>query len=72
MLVVTPSSSKANTGLDIRDEIHDVLELTLCVPKLHRLKGLLRGLEYGENAEDEDLYGEDDSGQAVRGTIAIR
>lgn len=71
VLVVTPSSSNADAGLDIRDEIHDVLELTLCVPKLHRLKGLLRGLEYGENAEDEDLYGEDDGGQVVRGTTAI-
>jgi sister chromatid cohesion protein DCC1 len=55
MVVVTPPSGNDNCAdLVIRNELHEVLELQPCVPKLHRLKGLLRGLEYDENAEDEE------------------
>lgn len=67
VLVTTPSAGNSDTGqaLEIRDELHDVMELVPCVPKLHRLKILLKGLGYGENAEDEDLYAEEEEPQPV-------
>ncbi|TFY76699.1 hypothetical protein EWM64_g7313 [Hericium alpestre] len=45
----------------IRDTLGEILELVPAVPKLHRLKGLLRGMEWEEGHEDEDDEGEGDS-----------
>lgn len=72
MLVATPSGGEGNAALEIRDELHDIFELTPCVPKTHRIKTLLKGLEYDENAEDEDLYGEEEEPPMVsRRLIAL-
>lgn len=63
VLVVTPpsyaksgqSSSGNSSDIVIRDEIHEVLELVPCVPRLQKLSSLLEGREYDEgHDEDED------------------
>ncbi|KAG7096867.1 hypothetical protein E1B28_004274 [Marasmius oreades] len=41
--------------LVIRDQVNEILELTPVVPKLHKLSTLLRGTEYSEDNEDEDM-----------------
>jgi len=38
----------------IRDELHEILELSPSVPKLHGLISLLRGKEYDELEEVQD------------------
>ncbi|KAG5648993.1 hypothetical protein DXG03_000342 [Asterophora parasitica] len=40
----------------IRDQINEILELTPSVPKLHTLTALLRGREYDDGQEDDDIY----------------
>jgi sister chromatid cohesion protein DCC1 len=63
ILVVTPPIG-ASTDVDdseitedvvIRDQISEVLELVPSVPKLHKLGLLLKGMEYEEGREDEDM-----------------
>jgi sister chromatid cohesion protein DCC1 len=66
ILVVTPPpigaspSSDFESELDlsddivIRDQLNEILELVPSVPKLHKLGGLLKGMEYDEGA-DEDM-----------------
>ena len=44
----------------IRDQLSEVIELVPSVPRLHKLKSLLRGREYDEGHEDEDMVSDDD------------
>ena len=71
LLVVTPPSdtSSLDASLEdgtvvVRDQINEILELTPVVPKLHKLSALLRGKEYGEDQEDEDI--DADAGDALK------
>jgi hypothetical protein len=48
--------------LAIRDSLNEIIELTPAVPKLHKLGVLLRGLEYGEEQEDDQTSNEDSTG----------
>ncbi|KJA30199.1 hypothetical protein HYPSUDRAFT_125678 [Hypholoma sublateritium FD-334 SS-4] len=57
-LVVTPipdehASKFADDALAIRDQVQEVIELIPCVPKLHKLTGLLRERQYDDATEDE-------------------
>ena len=65
--VVTPDSSFQDTDegepveeVFIRDQLSEVIELVPSVPRLHKLKSLLRGREYDEGHEDEDMVSDDD------------
>ncbi|KAF9268055.1 hypothetical protein L218DRAFT_854083 [Marasmius fiardii PR-910] len=49
--------------LVIRDQVNEILELTPVVPKLHKLKTFLRGSEYSEDHEEDDM--EDDGEQVL-------
>lgn len=59
VLVVTPNTGKfpldvttaSRESVVIRDELHEILELSPAVPRLHKLIGLLRGREYDESDE---------------------
>ncbi|KAG9316366.1 sister chromatid cohesion protein Dcc1 [Chiua virens] len=51
-LVVTPSRTDPSGTVHVRDQLHEVLELVPCVPRLHKLPVLLRGMEYDEGDED--------------------
>lgn len=42
-----------NESLVLHEEIHEIMELVPAVPKLERLNGLLRGLQYDDDDEDE-------------------
>ena len=44
----------------IRDQLREVIELVPSVPRLHKLKTLLRGREYDEGHEDEDMVSDDE------------
>lgn len=48
----------------IQESLNEILELVPAVPRLHRLRGLLRGMEWEEGHEDED-YDEADDGKLV-------
>lgn len=48
----------------IQESLNEVLELVPSVPRLHRLRGLLRGMEWEEGHEDEE-YDESDDGRLV-------
>ncbi|KAI1791296.1 hypothetical protein LXA43DRAFT_435172 [Ganoderma leucocontextum] len=50
----------------IRDQLNEVIELVPSVPRLHKLKSLLRGREYDEGHEDEDIVSDDDDVDASR------
>ncbi|EKM80114.1 hypothetical protein AGABI1DRAFT_91394 [Agaricus bisporus var. burnettii JB137-S8] len=61
VLVVTPPSSGSSISTTsgrepvvIRDELHEILEISPSVPKLHGLISQLRGKEYDESDEVED------------------
>ncbi|KAH7920068.1 hypothetical protein BV22DRAFT_1040301 [Leucogyrophana mollusca] len=54
-VIVATASKDAGGGVDIRDQLHEIIELVPAVPKLHKLTGLLRGLEYDEGDEDRVL-----------------
>ncbi|PIL34002.1 hypothetical protein GSI_03710 [Ganoderma sinense ZZ0214-1] len=64
--VVTPDSSLQGADEDepvevfIRDQLSEVIELVPSVPRLHKLKSLLRGQEYDEGHEDEDMVSDDE------------
>ena len=60
VLVVTPSADLA-TGpnndmprIEVQESLSEIVELAPTVPKLHRLRGLLRGMQLEEGHEDED------------------
>ncbi|THH32287.1 hypothetical protein EUX98_g1901 [Antrodiella citrinella] len=62
VLVVTRPDDASTVGsgweqedVVIRDTLHEVLELVPSVPRLQVLNGLLRGREYDEGHEDEDM-----------------
>ncbi|KAJ7283564.1 sister chromatid cohesion protein Dcc1 [Mycena rebaudengoi] len=59
ILVVTSQPPKEDTaqvpGVVIRDQINEILELTLAVPKLHKLSALLRGREYDDVHDNDDV-----------------
>ncbi|TFK54270.1 hypothetical protein OE88DRAFT_1723980 [Heliocybe sulcata] len=61
VLVVTPPQTEEGQvdRIAIRDQLHDVIELVPSLPKLHKLKGILRGAEYDEGHEDEEMDDED-------------
>ncbi len=69
MLVVTPQGGAAECEDDdglveevfICDELNEVIELVPSVPRLHKLNSLLRGNEYDEGHEDEDMDSDDES-----------
>ncbi|KAF5321094.1 hypothetical protein D9619_000774 [Psilocybe cf. subviscida] len=66
VLVVTPvpderAAAFAPDVLIIRDQLHEVIELTPAVAKLHKLSALIRERQYDEGAEDEG-EGEADDG----------
>ncbi|KAI0356391.1 hypothetical protein OH77DRAFT_1589352 [Trametes cingulata] len=46
----------------IRDQLSEVIELVPSVPRLHRLNAHLRGREYDEGHEDEDMISDDEDG----------
>jgi sister chromatid cohesion protein DCC1 len=66
VLVVTAPSTSANSpskhqDVVIRDQLNEIIELVPSVPKLHRLNGLLKGMEYDEGLAEEQLsYDEDE------------
>lgn len=49
----------------IRDQLSEIIELIPSVPRLHRLNGLLRGHEYDDGHEDEELMSDDDDNGPV-------
>ncbi|ESK96086.1 hypothetical protein Moror_7431 [Moniliophthora roreri MCA 2997] len=63
LLVVTPAPygevPDVDNALVIHDQINEILELTPIVPKLHKLSTLLKGKEYGQDHEDEDMEADD-------------
>jgi hypothetical protein len=59
--MVVSSSKDIEQGVVVRDELHDILELMPCLPRLHVLDQLLLGLEYGEDTVlDEDAEIDDE------------
>ncbi|KAF5387770.1 hypothetical protein D9615_000479 [Tricholomella constricta] len=61
VLVVTPpldasAPNFTDDALVIRDQINEILELTPSVPKLHALTALLRGREYDDGQENDEMY----------------
>ncbi|KAI0779946.1 sister chromatid cohesion protein Dcc1 [Fomes fomentarius] len=71
VLVVTPEGGAAECEEDdgfaeevfIRDELNEIIELVPSVPRLHKLKSILRGNEYDEGHEDEDDMDSDDESE---------
>lgn len=53
-LVVTTGVGTSQLDILLGEEIHEIMELVPAVPKLDRLKGMLRGSEYGEDQMSED------------------
>lgn len=76
VLVVTPDPTSKDAEEDrdddpaeevfIRDQLNEIIELVPSVPRLHKLTSLLRGREYDEGHEDEDMASDDEDGQSVR------
>ncbi|KAI0051203.1 hypothetical protein FA95DRAFT_1485775 [Auriscalpium vulgare] len=58
VLVIAPVGSEdageaGDSNVSIQESLHEILELVPAVPKLHRLTGLLRGLEWDDGNEVE-------------------
>ena len=49
--IVSPPRSAQEHDVLIRDEVHELLELAPCVPKLHKMDGLLRSSRYDDAAD---------------------
>ncbi|TBU30244.1 sister chromatid cohesion protein Dcc1 [Dichomitus squalens] len=73
--VVTPDPAVSHVENDepepveevfIRDQLNEVIELVPSVPRLYKLKLLLRGQEYDEGHEDEDMVSDDDDDTTSR------
>ena len=65
MVTPDPNSSHAEDDepveeIFIRDQLNEVIELVPSVPRLHKLKSLLRGREYDEGHEDDDMATHDE------------
>jgi sister chromatid cohesion protein DCC1 len=70
VMITSVSTSDAN-AVTVRDEIHDVLEVAPCLPRLHRIDELLAGLEFGEDSTlDQDMEDEDVDLSAARRNTA--
>jgi len=54
ILVATAPSSCERHDVVIRDQLSEIVELTLSIPKLHKLSGMLKGMEYDETEEQSD------------------
>lgn len=65
-VVATGPSDGSSSGLVVRDQVSQILELVPSVPKVHRLDGLLKGCEYDEGHEEDADDGSDDEGPPVR------
>ena len=55
----------------IRDQLHEIIELVPCVPRLHKLNSLLRGQEYDEGHEDEDMNMSGGENDAFGGVVIV-
>jgi len=63
VLVVTPG--EVQDQIVIRDTSHELLQVTPVLPKVHKLVGLLRGMEYDEGREDlDDIFGDEQDSQS--------
>ncbi|KZV69547.1 hypothetical protein PENSPDRAFT_652296 [Peniophora sp. CONT] len=80
VLVLTPPpapDSLAGMDLDdlspraeIQESLHEILELTPTVPKLHRLRRMLRGMEWDEGQEEGDAESDDGDNQSRRKRVS--
>ena len=74
LVVAPPTDAELDGGstddLVIRDQLHEVLELVPSLPKLQKLGGLLRGREYDEGKDDEEMSVEADDDRPVRSSVA--
>lgn len=74
LLVVTPPPDTdqvfSEDAVVIRDQLNEILEIALTVPRVSKLLGRLRGQEYDETNEDDDDdeegYGEGEGAENVR------
>lgn len=53
LCLMTGSSSSEDGEVVLRETIHEILEVTPCLAKLHRLHDVLRGHEYDEGVGQE-------------------
>ena len=65
VLVVTapPDGGDSEAGREvvvIRDQLNEILELAPTIPRLHTLDALLRGQQYDEDNEDEEMEGDEE------------
>ncbi|KAF9008993.1 sister chromatid cohesion protein Dcc1 [Cyathus striatus] len=51
VLIITGST--VENKIEIHDQVSEIIELMPAVPKLHKLRSLLRGMEYGEDEETQ-------------------
>lgn len=72
VLVVTPPTTGSNEDIVIRDQLHEVLEAVPCIPKLQKLRGILRGTEYDEGHEDDDEFGSAEDDRPVRSSPRLQ
>ncbi|KAI0081308.1 hypothetical protein K474DRAFT_1768752 [Panus rudis PR-1116 ss-1] len=56
-VLVTSASNQADAVV-IRDTLHEIYELVPSVPRLQKLNGFLRGAEYNEGQEAQDMDGD--------------
>jgi sister chromatid cohesion protein DCC1 len=70
MLVVAPHPERPSDTIIIRDQLNEILELVPSVPKLHKLGGLLRGMEYDEGQEDGDVDNDRDCEMDGEGQVS--
>ncbi|THH18790.1 hypothetical protein EW146_g2256 [Bondarzewia mesenterica] len=55
VLVATPAKDAPESdSIEVQHSLNEILELVPAVPKLHRLRGLLRGMEWEDGREDDD------------------
>lgn len=55
----TLPSAGPGPDLFLSEAIHEVMEIIPTVPRLDRLKGALRGSEYGEEGWGDEMRGEE-------------
>lgn len=55
VLAVMPSPADKEDTICVRDQMHEVLELTPTVPRLNKLATKLRGMEYDEGDEEQPV-----------------
>lgn len=80
LLVVTPPPDTdqvfSEDAVVIRDQLNEILEIALTVPRVSKLLGRLRGQEYDETNEDDDDdeegYGEGEGAENGKGRYTYR